>query len=353
MKNRSRLAILFALALLKLHDMTSEPRFYDFAKGLSDKLLSLQKGDGSWAYRVFPATGAVFQEYTSDQIPFVKLMERMFQATGNGAYRDAGDRVWSWLLENPVRTRYWANFYEDMNDPESLVNVDTLETIRELLLRTPLHPDYLGMARSNFQWVEDLFLLLDPPYPPLIPSIAEQTGFASEEGVLAGTCSSTAQWASVSLDMHRATGEEPFLRHGGEAANVVVSSQQADGRMFTVTADANGAGLYAITWYEQCFVPLAFILEFMGKRPDTAPGGETHMLSHSVPVLEIVYEPRRVRYRTPGPGTEVLKTALPVQEVITAGKTGKAAEADWEFDPETGLLQVRHALPLVEVVFED
>jgi hypothetical protein len=65
-----------------------------------------------------------------------------------------------------------------------------------------------------------------------------------------------------------------------------------------------------------------------------------------------------VRYRTLGPGTEVLKTAFPVQQVVTteAGSTGKAretVEADWEYNPETGLLQVRHTLPLVEVVLAE
>jgi len=342
-------AALFSLGLLTLHEAAGDPRYYNTAKSIGDRLLSLQKEDGSWSYRVYPASGEVYQEYTSDQIPFVKLMERLFRKTGNTLYQEAGERAWQWLLDNPVQTKYWANFYEDMDDPESLVNVDTLETIRELLARRhQVECNYLDLARSNFQWVEDLFLLIEAPYPPMIPSIAEQTGFASEDGILAGTSSSTAQWATVSLDMHQAIGEERFLRHGGEAANVVVSAQQADGRMFTVTADANGAGLYPITWYEQCFVPLNYILEFMGKRPGTAPDDETHMLSYSVPVQEIVYEPRRVRYRTQGPGTEVLKTAFPVEDVITSG-----VGAEWEYDPESGLLRVQHVLPVVEVILSD
>jgi hypothetical protein len=351
-------AALFGLGLLALYDITADPRFSGAAEEIAARLLPLQKPDGSWNYRVFPATGEIFQEYTSDQIPLVRLMDRMFRQTGNPAFRDAGDRAWAWLLGNPVRTGTWVNFYEDMNDPESLVNVDALETVRELVARAPLHPEYLDLARSTFQWVEDLFLLVDSPYPPMIPSIAEQTGFRSEDGILAGTCSSTAQWASVSLDVHRALGEERVLRHGIEAANVAVSAQQTDGRMYTVTADANGAGLYAITWYEQCFVPLARVLEIMGRRPETAPEGETHMLSYSAPVQEIVYEPRSVRYRTSGPGTEVLKVSGPVQGVVAGDVAvfvhrARAGEADWEYDPETGLLRVSHDLPAVTVTLEE
>jgi len=348
-------AALFALGLLKLHDATEAPRFFDAARHIAEQLLSVQKDDGSWAFRVGPSTGDVFQDYTSHQIPFVRLLAEMARRTGVDAFLAASERAWAWILENPVTTHYWANFYEDMDDPDSLVNFDTLETIRELVARSGGRPEYLAAAEENFAWIERTFLILGAPYPPMIPTIAEQTGFVDWDGNPVGTTSSTAQWASVGLDLYRALPAPRTLRHALEAANVTASVQQEDGRMFTVTADANGLGLYPITWYEQCFVPLWSLLEIMEKIPEAGPAGETRMLRYSSPIREIRYGQGGVRYRTGGPGAETLKVRGKVLRVEAGGRTLRpgllrdAETAGWSFDPETGLLHVRHAGSSVQV----
>lgn len=350
-------AAMFALALLGLHDTVGDPRYEEAARHIAAVLLGQQKEDGSWPFRVIPSSGEVYRDYTSDQIPFVLLMERTFASTGEAAYREAGERAWAWILENPVRTKWWANFYEDMDDPDSLVNVDTLETIHALVERREEDPGYLAMALDNFRWIERTHLLLGAPYPPRIPTIAEQTGFVLE-GVLAGTSSSTAQWAARGLDLYGATGNLDILVHAIEAANVVASSQQDDGRMFTVTADAHGSDLYPISWYEQCFVPLAFMLEIMGKLPETAPADEDHMLQHTAPIQDILYEPYRIAYTTAASGQEILKVSKSVGEVRAGGVAlpvgiGPADQPGWALNPNTRLLRVQHTHPEVEVLLED
>jgi len=352
-------AAMFALGLLKLYDATSAARFHDAALHVAETLLDVQKAEGSWSFRVVPSTGEVFRDDTSNQIPFVRLMDEMALRTGNPAFSASSERAWAWLLENPVATHQWANFYEDMDDPESLVNFDTLETIRELAARSEGRLDYLLSALDNFAWIEDTFLLLGAPYPPMIPTIAEQTGFVDWDGNLVGTTSSTAQWAAVGLALFETVPLPRVRRHALEAANVTASVQQDDGRMFTVTADANGQGLYPITWYEQCFVPLWCMLEVLERVPEAAPAGETHLLRHTSPVREVFYESGSVRYRTLGPGTETLKVRGAVLRVEVGGAVlaqGPLTGGDgpgWSFEPETGIVQVRHGDGEVRVFVTD
>jgi len=348
-------AALFAHSLLKLYDATSAARFHDAALHAARTLLDVQKADGSWSFRVVPSTGEVFRDYTSHQLPFVRLMGEMARRTGDPAFSASAEQAWAWLLENPVSTHQWANFYEDMDDPESLVNFDALETIRALAVRSRGRPAYLLAALDNFAWVEETFLLLGAPYPPMIPTLAEQTGFVDWDGNLVGTASSTAQWAAVGLALAEVAPLPRVRRHALEAANVTASVQQDDGRMFTVTADANGEGLYPITWYEQCFVPLGYMLEILGRVPEAAPAGQTHLLRHGSPVQEVVYEPGSVRYRTLGPGVETLKVRCAVLRVEAGGETLEElppedpAAQGWSFDAATGLLRVRHEDARVQV----
>ena len=350
-------AAMFAIGLLQLYDMTSNASFYLAADHIASTLLQYQGNDGSWAFRVIPQTGGVYRDYTSNQISFVRLMDRMFERTGAESFHESSQRAWEWILQNPVSTKYWANFYEDMDAPDSLVNFDTLETIRDLLARGDSNPDYRSLALSNFQWIEDTFLLLAAPYPPMIPSIGEQTGFVIADEP-AGTSSSTAQWASVGLDLYNATGDARLLKHALEAANVVASAQQTDGRMFTVTADVNGGGLFPITWYEQCFVPLWFLLDTMEKRPETAPEGEDHMLGYSTAVRTIEYAEGRIQYVTKRAGEELIKVSAPVLDVRAGGMSlpvihDEEGGVGWTYDPEAHLLRVRHTDPDVQVVLSE
>ncbi len=348
-------AAMFALALLKLHEATGYPYLFEAALDMAETLLAVQKSDGSWSFRVIPSTGEVYRDYTSHQIPFVRLMADLAGRTGDGRFQDSSDRAWDWILENPVVTKYWANFYEDMDDPESLVNFDTLETIRELVARRQGRPAYVTAAHDNFQWIESTFLILGEPYAPMIPTIAEQTGFRDWDGNMVGTTSSTVQWASVGLDLYEALPLPRIRQHALEAANVTASVQQEDGRMHTVPADANdGVSLYPVTWYEQCFVPLWSMLEIMEKVPESAPEGETRLLRHSAPIREIRYGGSGVWYRTNGPGTQTLKVNGRVVRVEAGGRALRAVRCTdsgegWRYDPKTGLLRIRHTASPVEV----
>ena len=350
-------AAMFAIGLLRLYDMTSNASFYLAADHIAGRLLQYQGKEGSWAFRVIPQTGGVYRDYTSNQIYFVRLMDQMFEITGVESFHASSQKAWEWILRNPVSTKYWANFYEDMDAPDSLVNFDTMETIRHLLAGGDSNPDDLSLALSNFQWIENTFLLLATPYPPMIPSIGEQTGFVIADEP-AGTTSSTAQWASLGFEMHEASGDSRTLKHAFEAANVVASAQQADGRMFTVTADANGGGLFPITWYEQCFVPLWFMLDTMEKRPETAPEGEDHMLGYSTAVRTIEYAEGRIQYVTKRAGEELIKVSAPVLDVRAGGMSlpvihDEEGGVGWTYDPEAHLLRVRHTDPDVQVVLSE
>lgn len=312
-------AAMFADALLTLHEATGTAGYLTAATTIASTLKAHQRGDGSLPFKVIPSSGAVYVDYTSDQIAFYKLFRHLRALGGDASYDTAADASWAWILAHPVSTQSWSGFYEDVSDPTSKVNFDAHEVVRELVARSSENPDYLTLADAVFDWIESTFLITSGPYVPLIPSIGEQTGFVIG-GQQAATASATIQWALAGHALGTATGDAYRIQHAAEAANVVNSAQQSDGRVFTVIRDANGgARVYPISWYEQEFIPLWMTLEWLARRPDLVPSDENHLLEASSVVTAISYGGSSVSYATRLAGTDRLKLVAAPSAVTSNG----------------------------------
>ncbi len=342
-------AAMFADALLHLYESTGITTYLSAATVIGATLAAHQRPDGSLPFKVIPATGAVYVNYTSNQIAFERLFRHLAALGGGASYTDAADASWAWILAHPVVTNDWNGFYEDVDDPSSKINFDALEVVRELVARSSENASYLDLADHVFDWIESTFLITSGPYMPLIPSIGEQTGFVLE-GQQAGTCSSTIQWALAGFDLGTATTDTFRVRHAAEAANVVNSAQQADGRAFTVIRDANGgARVYPISWYEQEFIPLWMTLEWLERRPDLAPTDENHLLAAANAVTSIAYAPHAVTYATRASGTDVLKLVAEPTSITSNGVSVpevadlSAVSEGYVWDAAGQLLTLKHA----------
>ncbi|MFN7951012.1 MAG: hypothetical protein U0610_04755 [bacterium] len=342
-------AAMFADALLTLYESTDTTSYRSAATTIAATLAQHQRGDGSLPFKVIPSTGAVYVDYTSNQIAFYRLFRHLAALDGDAGYDAAADASWQWILTHPVVTNDWHGFYEDVDDPASKINFDALEVVRELVARAGEDASYLTLADHVFDWIETTFLITSGAYVPLIPSIGEQTGFVLD-GQQAGTCSSTIQWALAGFDLGTATDDAFRIRHAAEAANVVNSAQQSDGRSFTVIRDANGgARVYPISWYEQEFIPLEMTLGWLARRPDLAPTDENHLLASASAVTGIGYAPHAVTYSTRAAGTDLLKlvaeptaitsNGLNVPEVADLG----AVNEGYVWDTSAQLLTLKHA----------
>jgi hypothetical protein len=93
----------------------------------------------------------------------------------------------------------------------------------------------------------------------------------------------------------------------------------------------------------------------MAEMPETAPADENHLLWFARQVREVEYAPKRVAYRTWGPGRERLKLAGKPRAVNGAG--GEATSGDelnkpgpsWHWDEQRHVLDVRHTGRQIEI----
>lgn len=342
-------AAMFADALLTLHEATGTASYLTAATTIATTLKAHQRGDGSLPFKVIPSSGAVYVDYTSNQIAFYELFRHLRALGGDASYDTAANASWAWILSHPVVTQNWSGFYEDVSDPTSKVNYDAHEVVRELVARSGEDASYLNLADGIFDWIESTFLITSGAYKPLIPSIGEQTSFVID-GQQAGTCSATIQWALASHELGTATNDAYRIQHAAEAANVVNSAQQADGRAFTVIRDANGgARVYPISWYEQEFIPLGMTLEWLARRPDLAPADENHLLESSSVVTAIGYGGSSVTYSTRLAGTDVVKLTAAPSAVTSNGVAVPQVDdlsvvsSGYTWNAATQLLTLKHA----------
>ncbi|MBK7977228.1 MAG: hypothetical protein IPK07_29525 [Deltaproteobacteria bacterium] len=268
-------AAMFADALLTLHEATGTASYLTAATTIASTLKAHQRGDGSLPFKVIPSSGAIYVDYTSNQIAFYELFRHLRALGGDASYDTAANTELGVDPLAPGGDASLERLLRGRKRPDQQVNFDAHEVVRELVARSGEDPDYLVLADGVFDWIESTFLITSGPYLPLIPSIGEQTSFVIG-GQQAGTCSATIQWALAGHDLGTATNDAYRIQHAAEAANVVNSAQQADGRAFTVIRDANGgARVYLISWYEQEFIPLWMTLGGWRNGPTWPPPTRT------------------------------------------------------------------------------
>ncbi len=218
-------ACIMALAYLELHKATKKPRFLRAAAAIGRTLAKRQRLDGTWPFRVDPKTEAVIEEYTSSVIYAVMLFETLDEHHGDTRYRAHRDLTWKWLLDGPIKSRDWRGFYEDIRDTKSnRTNYDCLDTIRYLLANRTNNNDYLEIAKGLNTWIEKVFLDRIKDFEPA-EGIREQLACNVVMGV------HSMNWASMLLDLSRATGDEALRQRAKQTANYITYYLQPDNRI--------------------------------------------------------------------------------------------------------------------------
>src|SRR5262249_39548924 len=152
-------------ALLALYEYKHDKKFLDYAEHIAEVLASLQRADGSWAYRIDPKTGREVEAYTSGGILTAAFFERLMRTAGHKKYEDTVRRVVRWTLDNPVKTHRWQGAYEDVPETPAFANLenwDTIDTIRYLVEHRTELPRAVETAVQLNRWVEDQFVVFGP-----------------------------------------------------------------------------------------------------------------------------------------------------------------------------------------------
>jgi hypothetical protein len=224
-----------AAGLIDLYRVTRQVAYLDYATHIADATIKFQRHDGSFPYRVDPATGRIVEDYTCRAIDFVKLVDALepYRPDAHRAY--AARRAINWMLAYPVATRHWQGAFEDVDEKlpfENLENAAALQLIRYLCRHGQENPQYLPIARKLNRWVEDQFVVFKPdetigdlqiPVPQVLEQYACWNAMETH----------TANWIDALISLHQASGDADYLNKARAAANAICASQFPNGEFST------------------------------------------------------------------------------------------------------------------------
>jgi len=243
-------AAIMGLAYLQLHEATGETRFLKAAEAIGNTLAQRQRPNGAWPFRVDPKTEKVIEEYTSSVIYAVMLFESLGKIKGSDHYRANRDLAWNWLRNGPIKTKDFRGFYEDIPDRKSnRTNYDCLDTIRYLLANRTDANGYLETAKELNAWIEKVFLDKITGFEPA-EGIREQLACNVVMGI------HSLNWASMLLELSKATGDEKMRRRATQTANYITYYLQPDNRILV--------GFTYRQWWYSCHTgAILYLLDFV------------------------------------------------------------------------------------------
>ncbi|MEW6071106.1 MAG: hypothetical protein AB1726_00745 [Planctomycetota bacterium] len=324
-------AAFFGTSLLRLAQVTGEPRYREAAFRIGETLVATQRPEGNWYFRVHPRSGEPLQPYTASIIAPLRLLDALEADEQAGRFAAAREAAFDWLLANPVRTEEWVGYYEDVGPgARSFDQWMPAEAILYCLDHQGERPGLLAAAARMEATIERTFLAY---YGDLGPGVREQTHCFVPMNF------HTLHWALAAFDLGAATRNETLQRAARSAVNTATWNQAADGRSLSVDVFERGA--WRETWYSLAFSPLCFGLPFLGRCPAVAPADENHLLRHSAAIQSIRYLPRSIEYEADGPSTDLLKLKDVPVAVACDGEAMRRDEV-WSWQEEAQLLRVMH-----------
>lgn len=216
------------LAYLELHKATKSPALLDAAMRIADTLKSTQLPEGRWYFRVEPQTGAMVEDYTSDQANAILFFDDLIENHGRDDLAEARDKAVKWMFENPVKTHLWQNQWDDMMEAAPYQNLDFFAAARfaEYLLRHASPENgYMQTALALFNYVEDQFVFWENSHDAswIVPSVAEQYWCYRPIDAHAG------HYIRFCLAMHKATGVDIYMRKAKTMSDTLTAIQHPDG----------------------------------------------------------------------------------------------------------------------------
>ncbi len=221
---------------LRLWKLTKNDELKNAALRIAETLLNIQLPDGRWQNRVSNATGKVCQDYTSNQIFNIELMEQLYEITLDKRYLESSQKAWKWVLENPLKTYKWIGYYEDVApEIKSVGNWDAIATARYLIKNKDKDSSYLAQAINLAEWIGTTFAVKQDGKWPLI----------AEQSICMPVMSChTLHYALLLTDLAEATGESYWKNAAISAANAGFDLSSKDEH-----------------WYSLILSPLYFGLE--------------------------------------------------------------------------------------------
>lgn len=329
-------------AWLQLYKYNGNIRFRDaaiqVANVLSNKIRTGSVNQSPWPFRVNAHTGAVREEYCSNIIPPINLLDNLL-AAGLGdtsAYRTARNIAWSWMMTYPMTNNAWAQYFEDVSVQATyngnLNQYNAMMVARYLLEHPQFDPNWETHVRGLITWVENVFG--QSSYGAT--SVREQQQFFFAMG------SHTARYASVNALLYEKTGDLAAKEKAYRAFNwatymcrnngVVIDGPDVNNQWFT-----DGYGDY-----------VRHFMTGLSASPDWVPANQTRLLRSSSVIKNISYGISNVSYSVfDSSSVEVLHinfnpVTIMVDSVVLPRRSN-LDQAGWTLDVATKTLRIYHA----------
>jgi hypothetical protein len=330
-----------AYSWLQLYKYNGNTRFRDSAikaaNVLSSKVRVGTVSQSPWPFRVTAQTGAVIEDYTSEVIGPISLLDGLI-AAGLGdtaAYHTARNIAWNWMMTYPMQNNVWAQYFEDVGIQSNYNNnrnqYNAMMTARYLLEHPEFDTGWQTHVRGLISWVETTFG--EASYGAT--AIREQQAFLFPMG------SHTSRYASVNALLYEKTGDLAAKEKAYRSFNWATYMAKTNGVVIDGT-DVNNQ------WFTDGYGDyIRHFMTGMGAVPEWSPPNQTHLLRSSSVVKNIVYGTNSVNYITHD------STAADVVHInfnpftVTADSVALQQRSDlsqpgWTLDVATKTLRIYH-----------
>ncbi|MGD0093793.1 MAG: hypothetical protein ABSE73_28120 [Planctomycetota bacterium] len=216
------------MAYLELLAATKDTTFLDAANRIADTLKATQLPEGRWYFRVNPASGEALEDYTSDQAEAIFLLDGLIRNHGRNDLAEPCKRAVKWMLDNPVKTHYWQQQWDDVGPLEPYSNLEFYDTVffaLYLLEHATPENGYRQSACGLFRYIEDQFVLWENSCDRrfITPGVLEQY-----------RCYEVIDWHAAHVirlcqALHKTTGKRLYLQKAQALADTLTVIQHPEG----------------------------------------------------------------------------------------------------------------------------
>jgi hypothetical protein len=331
----------FGYGLLQLYKYNGNIRFRDAAiqagNVLSNKIRVGNTTQSPWPFRVNAHTGAIVENYCSNMIGPISLLDGLI-ATGLGDtafYRTTRNAAWTWMMTFPMVNNVWSQYFEDVGVEGSynsnLNQYNAMMVARYLLEHPEFDANWETHVRGLITWVENTFLQTWFG----ANTIREQQVFDLAMG------SHTSRYASVNALLYEKTGDTAAKAKAYRSFNWATYMCRSNGISID-GPDINNQ------WFTDGYGD--YIRHFMtgvGAVPDWTPAYQTHLVRSSSVIKNISYGTNTVSYITyDSVATEVLHISFNPVTITANGVVlphrSDLSQPGWTLDVATKTLKIYH-----------
>jgi hypothetical protein len=335
------------IGFLRFYELTGKNAYRDAALACADALAHhVRAGDAlhsPWPFRVYAKTNVVREEYSSNVIGPIRLLDELTRLQlGNVAkHRRARRIAWEWMMRYPLKNDGWAGYFEDVQifpEPVNFNQYSPLETARYILQHPKYDPNWKEDVAHLIRVVEEK-LVVNVPKEPAIQwgarTVSEQFEDMNKMG------SHTSRYASLNALWYEITADTAAKEKAFRSFNWATYMCRPNGVVNVGPVDQS------IWWADGYADYIRHFLSGLGSVPEWAPPGKNHLLRSTSIVRSVYYRPEEVGYEVfDDASTEVLRLGFSPARVWADGKLFLPQNGHlgtgWTFDKGTSVLTVQH-----------